>query len=65
MKLNNSNNSEERAAVGVWRCQDCGKLHASKWGKFYRHLTREEFYDFVNETWNCFCVKVFDLSLAT
>ncbi len=52
----------KRENVGVWKCQTCDKFHV-KAGKVLLTFNREEFAEFVNETWNCFYEKEFDLSI--
>lgn len=46
--------------VKVWRCETCDDFHV-KAGNVLLNFTREEFAEFVNDSWNCFYEKGFQL----
>jgi ribosomal protein L37AE/L43A len=53
----------KREDVKVWKCETCDDFHV-KAGNVLLTFTREEFALFVDETWNCFYEKEFDLGLT-
>ena len=53
----------KREDVNVWKCKTCNEFHV-KAGNVLLTFTREEFAEFVNESWNCYYEKEFDLALT-
>lgn len=44
---------EVKGSVNVWFCESCTSYHI-KAGSVILTFSKEEFSEFVNETWNCF-----------
>ena len=57
------NEIRKEKSVNVWKCNSCEEFHL-KAGNVLLTFSKEEFADFVNDTWNCFYDKEFKLSLA-
>lgn len=53
----------KKEKTSVWKCDTCEDFHIRA-GNVLLSFTREEFADFVNDSWNCFYEKEFDLSIA-
>ncbi len=48
----------QKEGVEVWHCEACNVFHVRA-GDVVLGFSRDEFAEFVNETWNCFYDKEF------
>lgn len=53
----------KQESVSVWKCDSCEEFHLRA-GNVLLTFTKDEFADFVNDTWNCFYEREFNLSIA-
>ena len=53
----------KREDIKIWKCESCQEFHI-KAGSVLLTFTSHEFAEFVNETWNCFYEKEFELAFV-